>query len=135
MSTVAFYRTCLWLPLAVPAVVIAVRTTLGLSLAEGMVGEVLSYSLVYGGVPYAGLALWATWWIGGRSEPEIRRLMLRAPLLMAAVFVTLTMAVGLIVRAPVPFAGLALLGAAVILPLGYAYVGLTALLSRGLDRL
>jgi hypothetical protein len=40
-------------------------------------------SLLYGGVPYAPLAIWATWWIGGKNEAQIRRLVVEARLLMA----------------------------------------------------
>ena len=56
--------------------------------------------LEYGGLPHAVLAIWATWWIGGRLEPEIRRLMFRAPFLMAAFFVPLALVVGLAVKGP-----------------------------------
>jgi hypothetical protein len=64
--------------------------------------------------------------------------MFRAPLLMAALFAALSLLIGLVVRRPGPFAALALLGTAVIILLGYAYVGVTvaarrlvALVTRG----
>lgn len=128
MSIPAVYRLCIWLPILVPAAMIAVAKALALSLADGVVWEVLAYSLLYGGLPYAVLAMWATWWIAGRSESEIRRLMFRAPFLMAALFVPLALGVGFAVGAPRPFAGVAILGLLVILPLGYAYVGVAVLL-------
>jgi hypothetical protein len=91
--------------------------------------SVVAYrTLFYGGVPYIALALWATWWIGGRPEPEIRRLMFLAPLFMLGVFVPLALLVGLVVGPLVPWVGVAGLGAIVIVVLGYSYVGLTEVL-------
>ena len=132
MSIHAFYRVCIWLPILVPAAVVVAALAFDLRLSASIVGEVLLYSLVYGGIPYAMLAAWATWWIGGRPESEIRRLMFRAPLLMVALFVPVAVLVGVAVGAPQPFLGVAGLGAAVVLPLGYGYVGLAVLLRQGL---
>jgi hypothetical protein len=128
MSVWTVYRLCIWLPILVPAAVIAVARAFDRPLAQGVLLEVLAYSLLYGGLPYGVLASWATWWIGGRSEPEIRRLMFRAPLLMAAVFVTLALVVGMSVGKLGPFIAVAIYGLAIILPLGYAYVGVAVLL-------
>lgn len=128
MSVHGIYRACVWLPIAVPAMLIAVAKGFGIPLAEGIVTEVLAYSLLYGGIPYAVLAIGATAWIGGRPEPQIRRLMFRAPLLMVALFVPLSLGIGWWVGAPGPFATVAGLGAIIIIPLGYTYVGLTVLL-------
>jgi hypothetical protein len=130
MSVSNFYRLCIWLPILVPLAMIGVFRLVGRPLAVGIFPEVLAYSLVYGGPLYAVLAAWATWWIGERPEAEIRRLMFRAPVVMTAVFVPLVLAAGFIVGAPGPFAGVAALGALVILSLGYAYVGVTLLLRR-----
>ena len=113
-----------------PTVVIAVAQTFRLRLAEGLVWEMLAYSLLYGGLPYAILAIWATWWVGRHSEAEIRRLMVRAPLLMGSIFVPLALIVGFMVGAPGPFAAVAVFGLLNILVLGYAYVGVAVLLSR-----
>jgi hypothetical protein len=111
-------------------VVIAIFKALGSSVADFDVAEALAYSLLWGGLPYSVLALWATWWIGGRPEPAIQRLMWRAPLLMAGVFVPLALGVGVSVGAVVPFIGVAMLGLVFILVLGYCYVGLTILLRQ-----
>ena len=115
------------MPIAVPALLIAIMA-IARSGDAGVLAEVVGYSLLWGGIPYIALAIWATWWIGGRPEAEIRRLMFRAPLLMMAIFVPLALVLGVIVGAPVPFLGVAVLGAVSILALGYGYVGLTALL-------
>ena len=128
MSIHRIYRACIWLPLFVPAVLLLIVSLFGLRLPAGVVGEMIAYSLVWGGLPYTVLAVWATWWVGGRPETEIRRLMFRAPLLMVTVFVPLALATGLGVGAPGPFTGVALLGAAVIVLLGYCYVLVTMLL-------
>jgi hypothetical protein len=130
MSIHAIYRLCIWLPILIPGALIRVYETFGLRISDGIVAEMVAYSLLYGGLPYAALALWATWWVGGRPEDQIRRLMWRAPLLMLAVFVPLALTVGLLVGNMTPFVGVALLGAAVILPLGYSYIGLALLVRR-----
>jgi hypothetical protein len=112
----------------------------GLDVAVGSgplqkVVQLLLASLLYGGVPYALLAVWATWWIGGRSEPQITRLVLWAPLLMAAVFAPIALVTGVAVGAPGPFSAVAVVGALVSIVLGYAYVALVFLLRSevGLD--
>jgi hypothetical protein len=132
MSIHTIYRACIWLPILVPVALIIVVNAFGLRLAAGVVGEMIAYSLFWGGVPYALLAVWATWWVGGRPESQIRRLMFRAPLFMVAVFVPLALLLGLISGALVPFVGVAALGATVIMLLGYAYVGVAVLLRLGL---
>ena len=132
MSIYTIYRICIWLPIIVPAALILVVNAFGLRLAAGVVGETITYSLIWGGLPYAALALWATWWVGGRPEAQIRRLMFRAPLLMVAVFVPLALLLGLVAGALGPFVGVALLGAAVIMLLGYAYVGVAVFLRLSL---
>ena len=132
ISAVSVYRLSIWLPLLVPAVVIVVARVFKLRLAEGLLWEMLAYSLLYGGLPYAFLAIWATWWVGRHSEAQIRRLMIRAPLLMGSIFVPLALILGFVVGAPGSFAAVAVLGLLTILVLGYAYVGIAAILMRGL---
>lgn len=118
MSTVTVYRLSIWLPILVPAAVIFAASTFELRLADGVLWEVFGYSLLYGGLPYSVLAIWATWVVGRHSEVEIRRLMFRAPLLMAAVFVPLALVVGFAVGAPGPYSAVAALGFLIILPSG-----------------
>ena len=124
------YRVCIWLPILVPLVVVLAVTAVGRPVSKGIVVEVLFYSVLVGGLPYAALAAWATWWVGGRSEADIRRLMFRAPLLMVAIFAPLALLLGMIVGHLGPFAAVAALGTIIILALGYAYVGLALLLRR-----
>ena len=76
MSIQTIYRIGIWLPLVVPT--LGAGLVHGLGVAEDVgalrkIIQILLMSLLYGGVPYLPLALWATWWVGGRPEPEIRR--------------------------------------------------------------
>ncbi len=132
MSIYTIYRICIWLPIIVPAALILVVNLFGLQQAVGVVGEMIAYSLIWGGLPYAALAVWAMRRIDGRPEADIKRLMFRAPLLMVAIFVPLTLLAGLVAGQFAQFAGVASLGAAVIMLLGYTYVGVTLVLRLSL---
>ena len=131
-SAVSIYRLSICLPLLLPAVAIAVARAFELRLGGGLLYAMLASSLLWGGVPYGVLAIWAFWWVGRHSELEIRRLMLRAPLFMVGLFVPLVLILGIAVGAPGQFAAVAVLGVIYILLLGYGYVGITILLRRGL---
>lgn len=123
----ARYRLLVWLPLGLLVLVAALVHGAGLRPPAGLAKKGVQLSLaalVYGGIPYAALAAWATWWIGGRSEREIQRLMLLAPLLYAALFSLLAALIGVAVGDLRVFLAVALLGAAASLALGYGFVGL-----------
>jgi hypothetical protein len=127
----AFYRLALWLPIIVPATVAALVHGAGLMVQQGplrTVVQILLMSLIYGGVPYALLAVWATWWIGHRPEADIKRLIFRAPLLMGALCVPFAAIVGLAVGQPRVFLMVGVIGGIVSIPVGYGYVGLVMLL-------
>ena len=128
MSARTIYRVCIWLPIAIPIALIAAVNAFDWRHDVGTLGQLIAYSLVYGGLPYLGLAIWATWWVGQRPESQIRRLMFRAPLLMVAIFATLALVVGVAVGGLEQWAAVALLGGVVTLFLGYGYVALTVLL-------
>lgn len=133
MTVRTFYRLAVWLPLLVPALVALVVQGLGLRGAGGAVDEgvqILLMSGIYGGIPYAALAAWASWWIGGQPESRIRRRALVAPFWMLGAWVTFALLTVLVHRDLRMAAGLAGLGAAVVLPLGYAYVVVVLLLRR-----
>lgn len=104
-------------------------------LAE-LVGIIIVSGL-YGGIPYLVLAVYATWWIDHRPEPVVRRRALQAPLWMIGLWIMAAAVVGVRSGKLDMFAVLVGLGAAAILVVGYAYVGLVfllrALLSRFLD--
>lgn len=131
MNASAFYRCAIWLPLLVPAViatlahVLEVQPTLP---AIRKIVQVLLISGIYGGVPYAILAAYATWWIDNRPEHEIRRRALAAPLWMLGLWFLCATLVGLLSGRGEMFLGLLLLGTAAVLLLGYGYVGLVLML-------
>ena len=135
MTIHGFYRLAVWLPLALPAAVAVLVHGFDVDPGAGATSkivQILLMSLLYGGPVYGPLALWATWWIGRRTEAQIRTLMVRAPLLMIAVFVPVALLTGLAAGAPGPFAAVAGLGAIVILAIGYGYVAFVSLLRAGL---
>ena len=127
MTIHTYYRCAVWLPLLVPATTVVVMHVADVrpatSLATKLV-QVVVVSGVYGGVPYALLAAYATWWIDGRPERELRRRALAAPLLMVVLWLAVSAVVGVLYGKVETFLGFFWLGSAVILPLGYAYVGL-----------
>jgi hypothetical protein len=86
MSVHAFYRRAVWLPIALPSLVAALFHGLGLGPTGSEILTLLLASLVYGGLPYAPIALFATFWIDGRPEAEIRRRAVRAPFWMIVSF-------------------------------------------------
>lgn len=133
MSAQKFYRAAVWLPLLVPAVVAIPVHTLGMPRSAPLLFklvQVLLMSGIYGGIPYAALAAWGTWWIDRRPEAEIRRRALFAPFWMLAAWTVCAAVIGTLSRRFNIFAGLVGLGALVILTLGYAYVALVFLLRR-----
>ena len=135
MTVQTFYRWAVWVPLIVPGVVAIAVHLVGLRPDDGPLlkpVQVLRMSGVYGGLPYALLAAWGTWWIDSRPEPEIRRRALIAPLLMLGVWIAFATILGGLARSVAMFAGLTGLGAVMILSLGYIYVALVFLLRHWL---
>jgi hypothetical protein len=127
MPARTFYRLSLWLPIVLPlAVAVAVNgLRLGVYVREppfAKIVQLMLISLVYGGIPYTILALWGTWWIDHRREPEIRRRALLAPLLMIAAWIPFAMIPSVMAREIRMFFGLVAFGAVYAIVLGYAYV-------------
>ena len=137
MTAHTFYRISVWLPLLVPGVVAVAVHGWGLMPGSGPLQtlvQLLLMSLIYGGIPYAALAIWGTIWVDRRPEREIRRRALLAPLLMVAVWLLATTVFAILSREGRMSLALAGLGAVVIIPLGYAYVAKVMLLRRAMDR-
>lgn len=135
MTIHTFYRLSVWLPLVVPTVAAAVVHGVGWTpqaWGARTLTQLLLVSLLYGGVPYALMALWATWWVGGRTEPDIKRLIFHAPFLMAAIYLPVAVVAGIAVGAPGPFLAVSVLGGIVSIALGFVYVGLVLLLRQAL---
>jgi len=128
-----FYRYAVWLPLIVPGVLTLAARGLGFRPSALPLGEIIVLSGMYGGLPYAVIALWGTWWIDSRPERQIRRRALQAPLWMLIPWALFAAVIGVLARRIDAFAGLAGLGTVIIIPLGYAYVGVVFLLRSALD--
>ena len=137
MNVRTFYRAATWLPLLLPALAALVVHGADIRPGDDWYGKILQVLLisgVYGGVPYALLAIWGTWWIDRRPEAQIRHLALRAPLLMLVVWLVFSAVLGVLAREARMFLALFGLGAAASLMLGYLYVGLVFILREGLGR-
>lgn len=134
MGVRTFYRLTVWLPLVLPSLLAAVRWKYGWSAfpepLHPFVGMLLG-TLVYGGIPYLFLALWATWRIGSLTEPEIKKLILRSPFLMLGVFTLFWFLAGLRVGRP-EFVMLGPFAAIFILTIGYGYMGVVLLIREEL---
>lgn len=113
-----------------PAAIVLIRAVTGNAAvaAMGKVSQVLLMSLLYGGVPYAALALWATWWVGRHTESEVRALMFRAPILMGLVVLCAAVAVGYATKQVTPFVAVGVLGLIMSIIVGYGYVMIVVLL-------
>ena len=132
MTVQRFYRSMLWLPIAVPAGLMTVCAIAGWGAADsGAFSEAMAWSLIVGGLPYVALALWAYFWMDGREEHEIRRLMFVSPLLMLGAFAVYAVILGALEGRPLHSVGaLAWYGGSFVIPFGYAYVGIALLLRR-----
>jgi hypothetical protein len=125
MSLHTFYRLAVWLPLALPGVAVLLVHGIGLrqtgsSFDEVM--EILLASLLYGGVPYTPIALIATFWIDSRPERDIRRQALWAPLWLIVTYLLFAAALAGKSRQLLAPSLVFVLGAPMILVLGYLYV-------------
>ena len=139
MKVRTFYRLMVWLPLAVPALLVGARR-IGVPLDVVPIkffAGILLGSLLYAGPLYAILAVCVTFWIWNRDEPEIERLMLRAPLIMAVAFWPFALAMGVAagIAAGVPmsvYVALGVLGSVMSVIVGYGYVAVVLVPRRTL---
>lgn len=122
-----YYRAAIWLPIALPLMCWLVVRVFGNPvwgiLEMAVVALVLS--LVYGGIPYAVIAAWATWHTRTFDERALRRFAWRTPLLMLLAFLPYAFVFAALdgdgwIGGLVVFG----MGAPYILVLGYAYVAL-----------
>ena len=142
MSALAFYRIVVWLPLVPPALVALATHGFGLR-PSGVVripAQLMLAALLMGGVPYGVLALGAMFWMEQRSEREIQRAAILAPLLTSAAWLAFwalvffgnvatsqrqTFSAAWFADGAMFFLATAAAGVAAVLALGYGYVGLT----------
>ena len=125
ISVQTFYRLAVWLPLAVPALVAFMVHGLGFGPTGSSLDKVFQIqlmSLAYGGVPYAPIAIWATFWIDSRPERDIRRRALQAPLWMIVTFLMFATYLAIVSGNLIMAAAVFVLGVMGIVALGYFYV-------------
>jgi hypothetical protein len=125
MSLHTFYRLSVWLPLALPGLAALLVHGLGFGPTGSSFDKVLQIlliSLLYGGVPYAPIAIWASFWIASRAEHDIRRQALRAPLWMILMFLLFVAVLAIKSEQLVAAALVFVLGVIAILTLGFLYV-------------
>jgi len=93
MSVHTFYRLAAWFPLVLPTLTVVLHHGLGYRVEEPLARKAVHLLLMMfvGGVPYVPIALVATFWIGGRSEGEIKRAALLAPLFMIVPYALVSM--------------------------------------------
>jgi len=87
MNIIRAYKLSLLLPIIVP--ILFVPTLLFIrSLGESgaIVLMTILTSLIYGGIPYLILAGILLFWMHGKDETQIRRILLLSPLLMLVIF-------------------------------------------------
>ena len=137
MTPQTFYRIAVWLPFVLPSLVVIDMHVLGSRWSLSVLGPLVQFPLMmflYGGPAYVPLALWATFWLRGKSTDQIHQMAIRAPWLMLPMFLLLS--IYLAVRSgnltmPLAFFFLASL---VSLMVGYLIVGITYGLEQLLER-
>jgi hypothetical protein len=117
MSVRTFYRLMLWLPLVIGGVVAAADT-----LPPSVLVQLVRASFLYGGLPYAVVALAGTLWIDSRPEAAIRRQALRTPFWMIAAYLPLPILIGVRSGEPAMATIVFVEGAVAIATLGSLYV-------------
>jgi hypothetical protein len=134
MTTVQFYRAYVCAPLVFGGAALAAFSAgwEPTGVVAGSIAGPLATSVLFGGIPYAVLAVWATWWLGGKNERQILRLALRMPLLMIAIYAPWAMVYEGLINTIMDGASFAMWGAAYALLIGYAYVGLGIAIHAGL---
>jgi hypothetical protein len=136
MSYPTFYRIAVWLPIVLPSLVV-IDMHVGWRWSLNLLGAFVQFPLmmfVFGGPTYAPLALWATFWLGGKTRSQIHHMAVRAPWLMSPAFGVLSLY--MLVRsgqlaAPAAFF---VLGSLVSVVLGYSIVIATFGLEQLLER-
>ncbi len=122
-----FYRIAVWLPIVISGPTMLGAALVGLPIFDPLNVIVMALIMagVYGGIPYALLALWASRWMRGKTELEIRRLARLMPIWMLLAFLPVAFLMGAS-DGDTLFGGLfwILVATPYILVLGYGYVGL-----------
>jgi hypothetical protein len=144
MRAIAYYRAAAFLPVALPAILVAADIALtrafGVSLRAGRVGTLLIGSLAVAGVPYVIFTFAALLVLRRQPPTAYRRAALIAPLAFIPFLGVVVFGLSLwssnlplieeLKGLPADLGYLALL----VLPLGYSYVAVVLLAARTLSR-
>ena len=87
MSTRTFYRLSLFLPILLPAMLMALGARyhhVDSDLGEDV--HFAGYCLLISALPYSVLIPWLAWWMRGKTEPEIRKMSYRIPILVLPIY-------------------------------------------------
>jgi len=127
-----FYEMAILLPLFLPAIAFLGALVFGLPVYFPLSSLVnlLIMSGWYGAIPYSFLALWASRQITSRSENEIRRFAIRAPVAMAVVFLPYAFVIGALDGDTLEGIFVLIYAIPFTLLFGYAYVALVFSLRR-----
>ena len=136
MSHLTFYRIALWLPVVLPSLIV-LDVHVGSRWSESLVGPLVQLPLmmfVFGVPTYAPLAIWATFWLRGKTRRQVHHMAIRAPWLMVPLFLLLSLYLLLRSGDLVMPAAFFVLGSAVSVVLGYSVVIATLGLEQLLER-
>ena len=87
MSTRTFYRLSLFLPILLPAMLMALGSRY--HHVDSDLGEDVHFGgsyLLISALPYSVLIPWLAWWMRGKTEPEIRKMSYRIPILALPIY-------------------------------------------------
>ena len=137
MTPQTFYRIAVWLPFVLPSLVVIDMHVLGWRWSLSVLGPLVQFPLMmflYGGPAYVPLALWATFWLRGKSRDQIHEMAIRAPWLMLPMFLLLSIYLaGRSGNLTMPLAFF-FLASMVSLTVGYLIVGITLGFEQLLER-
>ena len=87
MSTRTFYRLSLFLPILLPAMLMALGARY--HHVDSDLGEAVHFGgsyLLISALPYSVLIPWLAWWMRGKTEPDIRKMSYRIPILALPIY-------------------------------------------------
>ena len=137
MTPPTFYRIAVWQPFVLPSLVVIDMHVLGSRWSLSVLGPLVQFPLMmflYGGPAYVPLALWATFWLRGKSRDQIHQMAIRAPWLMVPMFLLLSIYLAVRSGDLVMPSAFFFLGSLMSLMVGYVIVGMAVGLEQLLER-
>lgn len=126
MTVHTFYRLAIWFPMLLPTIAVMLFHGLGYRPEAHVARKLMQLLLMiflYGGTAYVPLALFGTFWVGHRPEHVIRRMAVRAPLLMVGPFAMISLFLFVMSRSMEVAIAYGFLGSIMSLWVGYTCVG------------